>query len=143
MYNQSFIEEVKRVYVGCANIIACAERGDYILGRYLDDSCGSISADEVLNLSPIDLQKKAENMKARQNLYKKWSSGECYTDESLSETMCPMLYLQNSNCAWGKKSEIEKILCQGVGYVGYFPGCKKWECRKSCWDKYNEIKDSI
>ena len=60
MYSQEFIKEVKRCYPNSPEIIEAAERGDYFLGRYLDDNySGAVPASYVLSHSPEEVRQKA------------------------------------------------------------------------------------
>ena len=137
-YTQNFIDRVKKLYPNSPEMHKLAEEGNYFLGRWLDDSsCGGISADEILNTPYEELKKKAEVLKQRQELYGDFIKGNCYSTENMRKVMCPASYLQSINAS--NRFELEKKICAGVGYVGYFPDCKNWGCKEKCWKKYDEV----
>ena len=149
-YTQEFIDKVKRVYPNSKEMHKLAEEGNYFLGRYLDDGRGSaasitFSPEEVINTSSEELIKKAkiaqqkvEFERLKDELYAEFLGGKCFTKEYLHEVQCPMLHMQNNSDP--NRYEWEKEICKGVGYVGYYPHCKKWNCKEQCWTKYYELK---
>ena len=137
-YTQEFINRVKSVYPNSKEMHRLADEGNYFLGRWLDDSSSRrFSADEILNTPYEKLIEQAKVQKERQNLYGDFIAGRCYSTEDLRKNKCPILYLQNSNA--DNKYEMEKKICVGVGYVGFYPDCKKWGCKEQCWAKYDEL----
>lgn len=141
-YTQEFINRVKQLYPASTEMHRLAEDGNYFLGRWLDDSsCGGFDPNEVLNTSHEDLIIKAKEMQARRQLYDDFVSGKCYATEDLHKTMCPEMYMQNSGNP--KRYELNKQICTGVGYVGFYPDCKKWECKEQCWAKYDELTGGV
>lgn len=141
-YTQEFIDRVKQLYPSSAEMHRLAEEGNYFLGRWLDDSSSSgFSPSEVLNMPYEDLIKRAKERQAKRELYADFVSGKCYTADGLHKAMCPAMYMQNS--CHPNRYEFEKQVCTGVGYVGCFPDCKKWDCREQCWAKYDELTEEI
>ena len=141
-YTREFIDKVKALYPNTPEMHRLAEEGNQALGRWLDDSsCGGISPDKILKSTYEEMLTEAQVLKARRKLYGEFVSGKCYTTESLYQVQCPALYMQNNDDP--NRYELEKQICTGVGYVGYFPGCKKWNCKEQCWAKYNELKKEI
>ena len=137
-YTQEFINRVKQLYPNSTEMHRLAEEGNYFLGRWLDDSSyGGFSPSEVLNTTHEDLVAKAKEMQARRELYADFVSGKCYSTEDLHKVQCPAMYMQNSSHP--KRYEFEKQICTDVGYVGYYPNCKKWGCKEQCWTKYDEL----
>lgn len=137
-YTQEFIDRVKELYPDCKEMHRLAEEGNAFLGRWLDDSSyGGIDPDTILNTSYEELKRKAEIQKQKRELYSDFTTGRCYSVENMRKAQCPALYLQSINA--NNRYELEKKICVGVGYVGYFPGCKKWECKEQCWKKYDEV----
>lgn len=137
-YTQEFIERVKELYPDCKEMHRLAEEGNPFLGRWLDDSCcGGFSPDAILNIPYEELKERAEILKQKRKLYGDFTSGRCYSTEDMRQVKCPALYLQGINAP--NRYELEKEICTGVGYVGYFPGCKKWNCKEQCWKKYDEV----
>lgn len=139
-YSESFIAKIKEVYADSPTIIALAENGDTILGRYLDDSSsGTLSPQTVLDSTYEELVEWAKKMQAKRELYKMFTTGACYGEAELMENMCPALYLQNNGDP--DKNNVEAEICKTVGFVGYFPSCKMWGCKQECWKKYQELKN--
>ena len=137
-YTQEFINRVKELYPDCAEMHRLAEEGNAFLGRWLDDSsCHGFDPDEILNTSYAELKRQAEILKQKRELYGDFTTGRCYSNEDMRKVKCPALYLQTINA--NNRYELEKKICVGVGYVGYFPGCKKWNCKEQCWAKYDEV----
>ena len=137
-YTQEFINRVKQLYPNSTEMHKLAEEGNYFLGRWLDDSSsGGFSPSEVLNTPYEELIAKAKAMQDRQQLYADFIGGKCYSTEDLHKAECPVMYMQNSNHP--KRYEFEKQICTGVGYVGFYPDCKKWGCKEQCWAKYDEL----
>jgi hypothetical protein len=73
MYSEKLIKEIKECYPDYTEMHILAETGSVWLGRYLDDSFGAISVDEVLTaLTLEELQVKARLIKRKLNCYKMW-----------------------------------------------------------------------
>lgn len=139
MYTQDFVNRVKELYPNSTEMHRLAEEGNYFLGRYLDDSsCGGFSPNQILNTSYEELRKQAVLLEKQRELYADFVSGRCYSTEDMRKTQCPSMYFQTNNV--NNRYELEKQICTGVGYVGYFPDCKNWSCKEKCWAKYDEIK---
>lgn len=153
VYTQEFIDKVKYVYPNSKEMHKLAEEGNYFLGRYLDDGRGgvttpTITIEEALNTSREQLlerqkieQDKAEREKLKNELYADFLNGKAFTKEALHQFHCPESYMQNNNDP--DRYDLNKEICKGVGYVGYYPHCKKWDCKEQCWNKYNELKKGI
>ncbi len=138
IYTQEFIDKVKQLYPNNTELHRLAEEGNYFLGRWLDDSSSSgFSPSKVLNTPYEDLITQAKEMQARSELYADFVSGRCYSVDGLQKTMCPAMYLQNSNNP--KRYEFTNKICTNVGYVGCYPDCQRWRCKEQCWAKYNEL----
>lgn len=141
-YTQEFINRVKQLYPNSTEMHRLAEEGNYFLGRWLDDSsCGGFSPSEVLNTPYEDLIIKAKQLQARRDLYADFIGGKCYSTEDLHKSQCPAMYMQNSNNP--NRYEFAKQICAGVGYIGYYPDCKKWGCKEQCWGKYDELNGEL
>lgn len=141
-YSQSFINHVKEVYADSPRIIELAESGSDLLGRYLDDSSNdTLTPRMVLESDYETLVAWAKKAQAKRDLYSDYTRGLCYEVKDLEEKMCPILYMQNNGDT--NKMYMEAKICQGVGYVGYFPDCKKWGCKRECWKRYYELKDGV
>ena len=137
-YTQDFINRVKELYPNSAEMHKLAEEGNYFLGRYLDDSsCTGFSPNEILNTPYEELRRRAEILDQKRKLYADFIDGKCYSTDNMRKMKCPAMYLQTTNA--NNRYELEKKICVGVGYVGYFPGCKNWECKEKCWAKYDEV----
>ena len=138
IYTQEFINRIKQVYPNNIELHRLAEEGNQFLGRWLDDSSsGGFSPSEVLQTPYEDLITQARQMQTRRELYNDFVSGRCYSVDGLKKTMCPAMYLQNSNNT--KRYEFTDKICTDVGYVGYYSHCRKLECKEQCWNKYNEL----
>lgn len=74
-YSKEFIAKVKEVLPHDKKIHEMAERGEYFLGRYLDDASDTkMSIDTILLATSLEeLQKKARGMKVRLELYTMWN----------------------------------------------------------------------
>lgn len=141
-YSQAFINRVKEVYADSPRIIELAESGSDLLGRYLDDSSNdTLTPRMVLESDYETLVVWAKKTQAKRDLYSDYTRGLCYETRDLEEKMCPILYMQNNGDT--DKMYFEAKICQGVGYVGYFPDCKKWGCKGECWKRYYELKDGV
>ena len=141
-YTQEFIDRVKALYPNSAEMHRLADEGNYFLGRWLDDSSSAgFSADEILNTPYEKLIEEAKILKEKRQLYRDFLEGRCYSTEEFRKRECPAVYLQNTNA--NDRYEMEKKICVGVGYVGYYPDCKKWNCKEQCWVKYDEIKGGL
>ncbi len=139
MYSKEFIARVKEVYPNSPTIIELAEKGSDMLGRYLDDSSnGSLSPRDVLKSTYEELVNWANKEQEKRDLYHLFTTGACYEASILEQKMCPILYMQNTGDT--NKMYFEAKVCEGVPYVGYFPSCKKWNCKGECWKKYHELK---
>ena len=137
-YTHEFINRVKELYPDCAEMHKLAEEGNYFLGRWLDDSSeGGFSPSKILNTPHEELKRQAEILKKKRELYGDFLSGKCYTNENMRQVKCPSMYMQTNNIS--NRFELEQKICVGVGYVGYFPGCKNWNCKEKCWAKYDEV----
>lgn len=142
MYSKEFIARVKEVYPDSPTIIELAEKGSDLLGRYLDDCSNStLSPRMVLESTYEELVEWARKAQARIDLYSDYSRGVCFDTKDLENKMCPILYMQNNGDK--DKMSFEDVICKEVGYVGYFPGCKKWNCKGECWKKYYMLKDGV
>ena len=138
MYSKEFIEAVKRCYPNSKTIIDLAEKGDYFLGRYLDDSrSGSVSVSYILSHSPEEVRQEALKEKERSDLYSQWVSGECYSDGQGRQTYCPANWLQNSDNP--RRYEFTEQICKGARYVSYYPACERYGCKQECWAKYDVL----
>ena len=139
-YTKDFISRVKELYPNCAEMHKLAEEGNGFLGRWLDDSsCGGFSPQQILNTPYEELRKQAEILEKKRQLYADFTKGDCYSEGNMRKTQCPAMHLQAINAS--NRYELEEKICVGVGYVGYFPGCKKWECKEKCWEKYDEVNN--
>lgn len=142
MYSQSFINRVKEVYPNSPTIIELAEKGSDMLGRYLDDNSNdTLTPNMVLTSTYAELLAWATRAQEKRDLYHLYTTGACYDTSDLETKMCPILYMQN-NCD-KEKMAFEDAICKEVGYVSYFPSCKKWGCKGECWKKYYQLKDSV
>jgi hypothetical protein len=138
-YTQDFISRVKELYPDCTEMHKLAEEGNGFLGRWLDDSsCGGFSPNSILNTSYEELRRQAEILEKKRELYADFVRGACYSAEDMRKAQCPSMYFQTNNVS--NRCELEQKICVGVGYVGYFPGCKNWNCKEKCWAKYDEVK---
>ena len=138
-YTEEFIKEVKRVYPNSSEIIKRAENGDYVLGRYLDDSYErNISIEFIENHSYEEIMEKVKRIKEKGELYRKWFDGSAYVGGADRENFCPINHMQNSNDP--DKDKFQKIICKDVEYVCCFYDCKKYGCKNQCWEKYDELK---
>ena len=137
MYSKEFIAKVKEVYSDSPTIIVLAEKGSDMH----DSSNFCLSPRIVLDSTYEELVILAEKALRKQELYHIYTMGACYDSKELEHKMCPILYMQN-NCDTNKMYMEEKI-CQGVGYVSYFPSCQKWGCKGECWKKYYMLKDGV
>ena len=141
-YSQQFIDKVKEVYPDSPTIIELAEKGSDMLGRYLDDNSNFyISPRMILDSTYEELVAFAEKSLEKQELYHLYTTGACFDTKELEEKMCPVLYMQNNGDT--NKMYMEAKICQGVGYVSYFPSCKKWSCKGECWKKYYALRDGV
>ena len=142
MYSKEFIARVKEVYPNSATMIELAEKGSDLLGRYLDDSSnGTLSPSDVLNSTYEELVAWAHKEQEKRDLYRDYVNGSCYNTSDLESKMCPILYMQNNGDT--NKMYMEAKICQGVGYVSYFPSCQKWGCKGECWKKYYQLRDGV
>ena len=140
MYSQEFIKEVKRCYPNSPEIIEAAERGDYFLGRYLDDNySGAVPASYVLSHSPEEVRQKALLEEDRSRLYHLWLSGNCYAEHGEREYYCPANWIQNNYDTVPNHWELTKQICKGAKYVGYYPDCERYGCKYMCWAKYDAL----
>lgn len=141
-YTQEFIYRVKALYPNSAEMHRLADEGNYFLGRWLDDSSsGGFSPEHILNTPYEKLMQEARIMQDKHKLYQDFLAGNCYSTKDLRKVECPMVYLQYND--YKSKYDMEKQICAGVGYVGYYPDCKKWGCKEQCWAKYDEIKGGL
>lgn len=138
-YTSEFINRVKELYPTCEEMHRLADEGNPFLGRWLDDSSsGGFGPDEVLNTPYKKLVEKALAMKKRRELYSDFITGKCHSEENMRKTQCPIMYLQKNNSK--DRFAMEKLVCTGVGYVGYYSDCKNWNCKEKCWEKYDNAK---
>lgn len=77
-YPAEFIERVKAAYPNSPNLIAAAEAGDQILGRYLGDDCPrSIDLETIIEMlhdgKALELYQKAIQIKTCRDLYVEWT----------------------------------------------------------------------
>lgn len=73
-YSQEFINKVKEVYPNSKEIKELADKNQYFLGRYLDDSSSSsIGIGTILNATSLEsLQQIARTEKMKCELYAQW-----------------------------------------------------------------------
>lgn len=140
VYTQEFIAAVKAVFPDWEAMHKALDSGSDIVGRYLDDnSYNDITLNDILEQDIVTLRQRVLRIQTIQELYSIFVSGHCYNSEVLCERYCPALYLQNNNDPNCLKPLVEKEICSDVGYVGFYPACKNWECRVKCWEKYRNM----
>ena len=142
-YTQEFVSTVKETFPNWKEMHDALDSGSDIVGRFLDDnSYNSITIHDILTQDLDTLRKRAYRIQRCQELYHMYVSGDCMDKESMMERYCPSLYLQNNDDLNCLKPDVEAKICSEVGYVGFYPQCKNWGCKRRCWEKYFElIKD--
>ena len=140
MYSKDFIDAVKRCYPNGKRVIAAAENGEYILGRYLSDNANSsVDADFILTHTPEEVRKEAMAKKERCELYGRWARGECYDRDYQRQVFGPANWLQNNHSS--RQYEFTKKICKGANYTSRYLDCERYGCKHLCWEKYDALKN--
>ncbi len=120
-------------------MVRLAERGDYFLGRWLDDGREhGVDAEFILTHSYKEIVAEAKKVLAKNELYRDWLNGSGYVGGADRDNYCPINHMQNSDDP--ERWDFQKEICKGVGYVCCYPECERYGCKEQCWEKYDELK---
>ena len=141
MYTDRFVKRVEQAYGENSKEAELARSGSCMLGHHLNDGCcGYISLDSFFNLPLGKLIDIAKLEKEKSDLYSDWRSGRAYADNDIQLNYCPANYMNLVNYPFS--DEYTHYICDGVGYVGYYPGCVRYSHKENCWRKYHELKSN-
>ena len=141
MYTKEFINKVKELYPNDDDAHQLAENGNITLGMFLEGCLHrTFTPDEVLSIPHEELVSKAQLIKKRIELLEEFNSGACYPVEYMREVMCPAQYMQANHIK--DRHDLAVQICNGnMNSLGYFPMCRRWASKRSCWGKYDEYKE--
>ena len=72
-YTEDFISRVKKEYPTYTNLHKHIDNGSEMVGRYLEDSFGTITENDVMLATSLnELREKAIGIKIKKELYKEW-----------------------------------------------------------------------